>query len=290
MGQTAIPKLNNMHDKKKIYGNLIAIFILVALSALTAKLLHSFLACLLPISALFIIEAIFRTYFYFKRLKSQKKRQRIEKEQEAAKQPAQLITSISELLLKDFITCCTKHNYDVLGTGSEQEKRAAFIGLLSQYYEISKNESIFRELNLRKKLMLLEMRQRHISTMAAVLMERYSEAAADSLRKLFLKEKYTFSKETYKNDLEMVRRGEIRKQLEYERIYKQWAEMHDGNKKIDDKPEQQYANFIARLMDINKIEGVRYDMNTVTTMEFALGEARKVEYIKNLKNGTGQHK
>lgn len=191
-----------------------------------------------------------------------------------------LITSIADLLLKDFIKCCVDADYTCLGEGTKDEHVIVFNSLLSEYYEVSGNESMKSECKLRCDIMLLELRQKHIATLIEILKERYSPAAIGGLKHYY--PLYDFSPESYQQDINKVVSGEISRKIDYDLKKEEVKGYNEDKNSKPQTPMQQHAAFISRLMDINKIEGVRYDMATCTVLEFALGEARKTQYIKNL--------
>jgi len=193
-----------------------------------------------------------------------------------------VITSIADLLLKDFIRCCVYDDLSVLGTGTQEELKVAFTRLLSQYYEVKNDERVKYEVKLRKDIATLELRKYKVAVLASILKSRYSAAAADGLRMLY--PNYELTQQTLAHDLSMIGKAEISKEVELSRACLKLESLY--SKKINDKkesPEKQYRNFISRLMDINKVEGVRYDLQTITVMEYAIAEARLTDHIANLK-------
>jgi hypothetical protein len=199
-------------------------------------------------------------------------------EEEVKPETPNVITSIADLLLKDFIRCCVYRDLSVLGTGTEEELQQAFTNLLSQYYEVKNDERVKYEVKLRKDIATLELRKYRVDVLSSILMDRYSEAAAEGLRLLY--PLYEFTEETLAHDLGMVGKAEISKELEHNRVCKKLDSLYT-QKQIGKKesPEKKYRNFISRLMDINKVEGVRYDMQTITVMEYAIAEARLMDHV-----------
>ena len=195
---------------------------------------------------------------------------------------ASVVTSIADLLLKDFITCCVYHDLSVLGTGTADELNGEFTNLLSQYYEVKNDERVKYEVKLRKDIATLELRKHRVDVLSSILKERYSVAAADGLRVLY--PNYEITEQTLAHDLGMIGKGEISKELEHNRACNKLESLY-AQKQNDKKesPEKQYRNFISRLMDINKVEGVRYNMQTITVMEYAIAEARLADHVANLK-------
>ena len=193
----------------------------------------------------------------------------------------QIIRSISTLILKDFITCCVTGDLSVLGDGSDVELHEAFTSILSQYYECKKDESMSSYIRLERDIKALEMRRYWTAVLCDIMHEMYSPACAEALSKLY--PMYQFAKESYHNDISLVGKAEIKNNIKYERLVKQ-KEKRDAEKGgANVSPEEKHRNIISNLMDINKIEGVKYDVYTMTVLEYAIAENRKQEYIENLK-------
>jgi len=191
-----------------------------------------------------------------------------------------IIRSIAVLLLKDFIKCCVENDLTVLGGDTDEQRNDAFMEILSQYYAAKSDESMLTYIKLLRDIKVLELRKAMIDTLTYIMKERYSHAAAKGLQKLYPKNQFT--EQTYIKDLDWVKKAEIKKKIELDGLIKQLAEIDRENSKGNKMtPEQKRINFIDELMDINKIEGVKYDTN-MTVLEYARAQARKHDHIKNL--------
>jgi hypothetical protein len=193
-----------------------------------------------------------------------------------------LITSISVLILRDFITCCVDGNLSVLGIGTPNEQQAAFTSILSQYYEAKNDPSMSSYIKIIREIKAMELHRGLVNALCTVMRERYSYEAAKVMRELY--PKYLFSKQNYIADMEMVAKSEIKNNIKYDRLVVQ-LKKHEQSQVSSEKVtnEQKHRNFITDLMDINKIEGVKYDINTMTVLEYAIAQGRKHDYIENLK-------
>ena len=191
-----------------------------------------------------------------------------------------LIRSIAVLLLKDFIKCCVENDLTVLGGDTDEQRNDAFMEILSQYYAAKSDESMLSYIKLLRDIKVLELRKAMVDTLTYIMKERFSHAAAKGLQKLYPKHQFTES--TYIKDLEWVGKAEIKKKIELDGLLKQLSERDKENSKGEHMtPEQKRVNFIDELMDINKIEGVKYD-TTMTVLEYARAQSRKHDHIKNL--------
>lgn len=203
------------------------------------------------------------------------------------KQTSNLIRSIADLKLRDFVKCCVYNSLELLGEGSEEERKEAFNDLISQFYKAKKDESILQRLQIIYQLEQIKARKIIIDALSEIMTVRYHEGTAKKLKELY--PQFSFSNETILEDLKKVSVGEIANKRTFERLTVQLEKMdaaigHDESS----SPEDKYASFVKRLMDINKHEGVKYDMD-MSVLEYAIAEARLTEYIEHLnsKNNGG---
>lgn len=193
-----------------------------------------------------------------------------------------ICTDISKIILKNFISACVDGDLSALGTGTEDELKRAFNTILSNYYAARKDDSIKLFVELTGKIKALELHMFMVSTLVSVMEDRYSHKCAEILKGIY--KQFAFTPESYIEDLEKVKVGEIAHTVTRDRLKKQ-LEMLDEANKSDKKmtKQEQHESMISNLMDINKIEGVRYDVNVMTVLEYAVAENRKADYIKQLK-------
>jgi len=194
--------------------------------------------------------------------------------------PTNIITSIRVLLLKDFITCCVDNDLTPLGNGTPQELNAAYESILSQYYDVRKDEGVKAYIHLLREIKAIELHQALVKTISTIMQDRYSYSAAEALRAQY--PAYKFIPETVADDLLKVSAAEIANTRKLKRLKKALEEREQAQN--DDKTmsvADRHRGFIMRLMDINKIEGCRYD-DSITVMQYAVLESRLDDHIKNL--------
>jgi len=192
-------------------------------------------------------------------------------------------TDISKVPLYAFIQCVVHDNIAALGEGTEAEQRAAYEEILSQYYTAKDDQQMNEYIRLMKQAALSRMRIEIVGQLASICEQRYSAAAAEVLREYYPQMKFT--EQTALQDIKNVRNGEISHRMRYDSTMQQIKHMDSAKGATKDiTPAQKMKGVIITLMDISKIEGVRYDMATMTVLEFAIAENRLIEHIENLKN------
>ncbi|MCD6012880.1 MAG: hypothetical protein K0Q79_2742 [Flavipsychrobacter sp.] len=204
--------------------------------------------------------------------------------------PSKLIDKISNWMVKGMIDCCFYNDFSSIGTGSPEEIQAAFGNLISQYHDACKSEHMKQYVRLSASIKTIEFQWQTVNLIAEILKERFCESAAKYLRELY--PLYPFTQETFEHDLGMVGKGEIANQIKYERLNTELEKLEKGLKKDEHlNTQQKHENFINRLFEINKYEGVKYDINTMSVLELAIAENRLSKYIEDLndqikKNGS----
>lgn len=188
-----------------------------------------------------------------------------------------LIRSISILTLRDFKTCACDGNLTVLGKGTEDELKTVWADILSQYYTIVESDDMKRHTQLGKDIAILQLNEAKIKACTAILeSEIYMPECYSPLKELYPYLELT--KETYKNDIKKVRIGEIANKIKLDQLI---AKRKTDDDATAETPAQKRRSLTNLLMDISKIEGVRYDDN-ITVETFAMGLNRRAEYIKNM--------
>lgn len=192
-----------------------------------------------------------------------------------------LIDSIADWKVYGLIQACFYEDYSSIGIGTPEELQAAFAHLLCQYHDTCRNEFISHSIKLRSQIKNIELQWEIVNRIAEIMKARYSETGAKILRERY--PNYLFTPESIDNDLSMVGKGEIANQIKYERLCNELEKLEKGQKKDENLTVQQkHANFLNRLMDINKHEGVKYDIQTMSVLELAIAENRLTEYIEQL--------
>lgn len=195
--------------------------------------------------------------------------------------PANLITSISDFLLKDYVTCVVDRDYRSIGTGSPEEVLSAWGNLLSQYQNIKKDPAFSKELMLSKTIYEYEIREAFICLNTEILNNGYCNSSIKWLKKLY--PNYLFTKETLQNDLRLISLAEKAYRANYELAIRQM------DKSGEDNPQEVTRDhFHYILFEISKLEGVKYDM-TISLMEYAILENRLYKHYEFLKDQNAKH-
>jgi hypothetical protein len=199
-----------------------------------------------------------------------------------------LIDNISKWYIKGLIDACFYDNYESIGKGTETELKAAFEHLLSQYHDQVKSEQLSAFIKLSGQIKAIETQWEIINILSGLLQVHYSEAAAATLNKLY--PRFTFSRATIMEDLHKIGQGEIANKIKHERLCKELEKL-SKQQETNDKytPEQRHANFLNKLAEINKFEGVKYDIHTTTVLELAVLENRLTDYIHHLEKEREKH-
>lgn len=193
-----------------------------------------------------------------------------------------VIDNIQNLKLRDFIQCACYDNYSVLGDGSEDELKNAWIKILSQYYDISEKKDVINYLNKVLDINTINYYSMLIKAISDRLDIFYDASAANLLKSNF--PNYEFSKESYKDDLKHLEASRIPDIVRRDISIKEIEKDQEKQNKIA-LPEQRHKNLIHMLFNINKAEGVAYNLD-MSVFEFAVGEARFDMYLKSLqRNG-----
>lgn len=191
-----------------------------------------------------------------------------------------IINSIQELILKDFIKCSVYKDLSVLGEGTAEELNKAWLNIMSEYYETAQKQDVITYLKLVRDINLLNLQKALIDSISGILNERYSIEACNTLRSLY--PKYKFTEDSFKDDLSLIKGYQTADRISYDKLTKQLEklEINKGKEEVLTDT-QRYAKFIHFLADINKYEGVKYDLS-MTVLEYAVHEKRLYDYIEHL--------
>ena len=191
-----------------------------------------------------------------------------------------MITSIKTLILKDFIEISISKDLSILGEGTDVERTSAWMNIMSEYYEACEQTDFIVRLKLVREIELMNLHFKIIEVIGTIMQDHYYSEGAKMLRDLY--PQYKFTKESILADLQGVSTREIANKVKYDRMVKQLS-------KIDSKSEnskvqtdtQKYVQFTKRIANINKHNGVRYDL-TMTVLEFAVLEHQLIEHIEHM--------
>lgn len=199
-----------------------------------------------------------------------------------------IIDNISKWYVKGLIEGCFYQDYQSIGKGTTDELKAAFDHLIAQYHDQVKNEYVKQYVKLSGQIKSIETQWEIVNIIADIVKEHYSESAAKALKQLY--PTYEFSRKTIMDDLGKVGKGEIANQIKHERLCKDLAKLSETQEKSNNyTPEQRHAHFLNRLAEINKHEGVKYDVHTTTVLELAVLENRLTDYIEHLEAQKDKH-
>lgn len=199
-----------------------------------------------------------------------------------------IIDNISKWYVKGLIEGCFYQDYSSIGKGTTEELKAAFDHLIAQYHDQVRNEYVKQYVKLSGQIKAIETQWEIINIIADIVKEHYSESAAKTLRTLY--PNYEFSRKSILEDLAKVGTGEISNQIKHERLCKELAKLSETQEKSNNyTPEQRHAHFLNRLAEINKHEGVKYDVHTTTVLELAVLENRLTDYIEHLEAQKEKH-
>ena len=258
------------YEKKKTI-----VFFVIAIIILWLTLLYFF-----PINALiaciFLLIPNKKGIAYLKK-RFTKKPKIIPETQSVEIPPFQGITSISVLLVKDFIQCLKHGNYSVLGQGTPDQLRQAWDNILSQYYEIIGSEEFKGRLHLIREVRAIETHWSVVYACIDCLRIRYIESACHVLQKIY--PRMQFTRESYIKDCNRIYEPlEVYNRTRHKMLCEELAknsEKHD--------PEKALFETMDMLNDAKKYDT---DWLNKTVMEFATSVKRyKEKYSKLKQNG-----
>lgn len=270
-------------DKQKLIGVWIFLLAFLALSVFFWLITKKWYCVFIPTICIYFIEygcRIYKLREYYPPLTYRLRKLFIKKTVQEAEsgiatnQSANiLITSITNWFVPDMVECSFYGNYGSIGTGTPEQMQVAYNDLISQYYEVRKDEGMKDYIKLMSEMLILKNRIDNINFNVSVMRERYSHVAAAHMRKLY--KQYDFTRESYLNDFSKVGNNLISLTVDYERICKQIAKLDEKRSKAateNKTPVQKHMEFlenIARLEDFKKI-GI--DISKWTVMYLAINE------------------
>jgi len=190
-----------------------------------------------------------------------------------------IIQSIKDLTLEQFITCAVDGDLTVLGQGNEQQLHLAWIKLQGQYYNARGDEKYIRYIAIAAEMAAISWRSIYIDYCLHALEKTYIKGICDLLREDF--KKFKFTPETYKEEIGYVRSMEKRNLLRYEELQHEYEQLQ----KVSGGRKSTREDYVNLLLDINKNEGASYT-TSVTVEIFALCLKRiEREYENSKRNG-----
>jgi hypothetical protein len=187
-----------------------------------------------------------------------------------------ILRSIKDITLDQFISCSVDGDLSVLGTGTPQELQLAWYNLQSQYYIVRGDDRYVRYVAISAEMSAISWRAIYIDYCLFALEKMYVKGVCDLLREDF--PKFKFTTESYKIEMGYVRSMEKRNLLRMEELtheYEQMQKLSSGHKST----REDYVNL---LLDINKNEGASYNLS-VSVEIFALCMKRLERDYQNIK-------
>lgn len=191
--------------------------------------------------------------------------------------------SIADWKVNDMLQCCIYENYTSLGVVAPDEVQSRLDVLLSQYYQAKGDVNMQQYSKLRIGLKDLEVRSNTIAILIDTITTHYDDRLVVIFKKLY--PQFQFTPESLIKDIDMVCKGEISNKLKHERLTKQmevWEKANGGGEKMTQL--QKHTNFTNKLFEINSVEGVKYDVSTMSVMELAVAENRYNAHVEHLKS------
>lgn len=195
-----------------------------------------------------------------------------------------LVSSIRDLPLKHFIACQVDSNLSVLGNGTDLQLQAAWMRLLSEYYCVMENAQARRYIELVCGMEAIKFRAAYIDFLLATLSELYTQEIADILHKEH--PAFTFSRETYIQEITYVQNIEKRHKGEYDNLKLEFDKLESSN---SNGKETKRLDYIEQLLDINKHEHASYTENMSTEL-FALCLKRLERHYRMLEEQAEKNK
>lgn len=206
--------------------------------------------------------------------------------------PAEFITKLADISLKQFIRCSVYGELELLaikGTVTKGQLDKAWMNLLSQYYHATGNKQMARYVKIKGKIQDLMV---HIPRVAANVealrmvrnpIARFPQHAADIIAELKTDgHKFAYTVESLEADLRRIDTIEKGKVMDLKKL--QAEEERLQPKANDEKPTED--GFLNTLFDINKHEGTTYKAAELNVHEYCILVKRLERYIENLKQKT----
>jgi ribosomal protein S15P/S13E len=200
--------------------------------------------------------------------------------------PLNIYHTCANLPLSKFISCICDNDLNSLiitGTASNEQLEESWILILSEYQEL-KDDTIdsVTQIRLTKEIKRLKNHLFLVDTCVHYLTFRYSESIAKSLQKLG----YTFKPKStipskYINELTAVVNRSNTRFIELQQNISQLKKEID---KLQDGIKITRSDFENKLIYIEEMQKVSYDMDKLTVQKFVLLEKKFEDYIKHKKN------
>lgn len=202
--------------------------------------------------------------------------------------PLNIVRSIKDLPLKDFIECCCNNRYELLVKGdleaySEAQLKEVYevwVNLLSQYYEVSGDEELQEQFRITIEMKAIEYQKSVMAVLEQTMLDSYNEDLAAVLREHY--PKYTFSKETLEKDFEQAKKLDVKTRMRYDQLKSTLDSLINDTGKKAAKISQE-ESFYNTLFDINAVEKGAYTKD-ISTYEFALLRKRLIKHVEYLQS------
>lgn len=191
-----------------------------------------------------------------------------------------MITSIKYLILRDFIDIVVYKKFELLGEGSDEERGNAWLNIMSEYYETIEKQDVLIYLKLVRDISMLDLHKALVKAITGIMESRYSHEGAKALKGLY--PMFAFSPESYLTDLQAIPTRELANGSKYEALNIQLKKLEEKRTKEKDMTDiQRQGEYMKRIANINKHNGVKYDLS-MTVLEFAILEKQLIDHIESI--------
>lgn len=191
------------------------------------------------------------------------------------------VNHISKWYLSDFVDCCFFDNYTCFGEYDTLILQQQFMIMYGAYSEAKRDSFLTEQAKLKNQILIIEFKWEVIRILSTMLLEIFLEPTAVILREWY--PMYAFTKDSWADDLKKVNIGEIATKIKYERLIEQLAQLEKNNAPAKEtSKETALQNFYTTKARIEKFQGVGYDMNTISMLEFAVLENELTEEYERL--------
>jgi hypothetical protein len=200
----------------------------------------------------------------------------------SASEPINIVQSIKDLPLKDFIYCSAENEYSRLGNAPVEVLESAWRRLLSEYYRVKGDGNATLYVEIVGEMESIKFRQVYIAFLSYNIRQLHTQSVAENLKELF--PQFDFSKENYLQQLKLIENIEKRTKYRLAELTNQFDDLEKskGNTDAVASKDQIYEGFMQILLDINQIEKTTYTEENISTYKYAILCKRRDAYIENL--------
>jgi hypothetical protein len=194
------------------------------------------------------------------------------------------VSAIRELPLSDFITCCAENDFSSIvfsGNPTKEQVDVAWMQLLSQYYAVRQDPRTLEQWQSITEMQLLRVRMATVNALCESLRMVYSPVIVFQLHKMGFD--FPFTRETYLQELELVKNMEVQTRLDFESIQEHFAEQAKNSIDKDGNSVKQSEQIFYDYVDsYNECFKTSHSVDRMNTFEYANRCKRLDEHYKNL--------